>query len=125
MNLLLDTHAVLWWFADDPALSGEVRSAISDSSNQVFVSPVTPWEIAIKSSLGKLKAPENLLNVLKANRFRELPISLVHADTAGNLPLYHRDPFDRMLIAQALTEGLTLVSRDHVFEQYEVSLLRA
>ncbi len=125
MNLLLDTHAVLWWLADDPALSSEARRAIGDAANDVRVSPVTPWEIAIKSAAGKLKAPDNLLEALKANRFRELPISLVHAERAGNLPPWHRDPFDRMLIAQALTEGLTLVTRDRVFEQYDVNVLRA
>lgn len=125
MNLLLDTHAVLWWLADDPALSSEARRAIGDVSNDVCVSPVTPWEIAIKSATGKLKVPDNLLEALKSNRFRELPISLVHAERAGNLPPWHRDPFDRMLIAQALTEGLTLVTRDRVFEQYEVNVLRA
>jgi len=125
VNLLLDTHAVLWWLADDPALSSEARRAIGDAANDVCVSPVTPWEIAIKSSAGKLKAPDNLLEALRANRFRELPISLVHAERAGTLPPWHRDPFDRMLIAQALTEGLTLVTRDRVFEQYDVNVLRA
>lgn len=125
MKLLLDTHALLWWFADNSTLSGDARSAISDASNQVYVSTVAPWEITIKSSLGKLKAPENLLDAVKANRFRELPISLVHAERAGRLPPFHRDPFDRMLISQALTEGLTLVTRDSVFEQYEVDVLTA
>lgn len=125
MNLLLDTHAVLWWFADDPALSSEARRVIGDAANNVCVSPVTPWEIAIKSSAGKLKAPDNLLEAIKVNRFRELPISLVHAERAGNLPPWHRDPFDRMLIAQALSEGLTLVTRDPIFEQYDVNVLRA
>lgn len=125
MKLLLDTHALLWWFADNSTLSSDARSAISDASNQVYVSTVAPWEITIKSSLGKLKAPENLLDAVKANRFRELPISLVHAERAGRLPPFHRDPFDRMLISQALTEGLTLVTRDSVFEQYEVDVLTA
>jgi PIN domain nuclease of toxin-antitoxin system len=125
VNLLLDTHAVLWWFADDPALSSEARRAIGNAATNVCVSPVTPWEIAIKSSAGKLKAPDNLLEAIKANRFRELPISLVHAERAGNLPPWHRDPFDRMLIAQALSEGLTLVTRDRIFEQYDVNVLRA
>jgi len=125
VNLLLDTHALLWWFADNATLSVKAQSAISNPSNQVYVSPVTSWEIAIKSSMGKLKAPENLLDMLRKNRFRELPISLIHGEKAGSLPPYHRDPFDRMLIAQALSEGLTLITRDRVFEQYEVEILSA
>ncbi len=125
MNLLLDTHALLWWLADDPTLSGEARAAIANPQHEVFVSAATAWEIAIKSELGKLDAPGNLNEELDVNRFRALPISVDHALAAGRLPKHHRDPFDRMLIAQAQHEGLTVVTRDRMFGQYGVDTVKA
>lgn len=125
MNLLLDTHALLWWLADDRTLAADARAAIRNPRHQVFVSAATAWEMAIKSELGKLAAPENLDEELDANRFQALPISVPHAMAAGRLPAHHRDPFDRMLIAQARLEGLTLVTRDHMFDKYDVEVLVA
>ena len=122
-RLLLDTHALLWVLEDDDALSEPARSAIVDPRNDVFVSSVSVWEISIKRSLGKLKAPEDVLSTIDASGLRELPVTFVHADHAGGLPLHHRDPFDRMLVAQAQVEGLTIVTHDSVIATYGVRTL--
>lgn len=123
MNLLLDTHVLLWWLADDNALTDTERTAIAHPDNVVFVSSVSAWEIAIKASMGKLDAPENLTEELFLNQFHELPVRISHGLFAGNLPLIHRDPFDRMLIAQAILEELTLVTHDQKIRAYDVRLL--
>lgn len=112
MKLLLDTHVLLWWLSDDGTLSKKAYAAIKDSSNLIFVSAATAWEISIKKSLGKLKAPDNLEEILEANNFQTLSITIPHALLAGQLPFHHEDPFDRLLIAQSQIEGLTLVTRD-------------
>ncbi len=125
MNLLLDTHVLLWWLDDDPTLSPEVRAAIGDGANDVYVSSATAWEIAIKRALGKLEVPDNLEEALSAAALQELPISVAHAMETGGLPAHHSDPFDRMLVAQARLEGLTLVTRDANITKYSVPLLRA
>lgn len=125
LNLLLDTHALLWWLGDIPVLSREAQEAIADPLSNVYVSAACVWEIAIKKSLGKLRAPENLEQALAATAFHELPISIGHATEAGALPMHHNDPFDRMLVAQARIEKLTLVTRDEKIAQYGVSILRA
>ena len=125
MRLLLDTHALLWWLADDPTLSAEARKAIADAGSVVYVSAASAWEIAIKRSLGKLEAPEELDEALAANAFAPLPITIGHALAAGRLPNHHQDPFDRMLVAQAMAEGLTLVTRDENIAKYDVATLRA
>lgn len=122
MSLLLDTHVVLWWFADEPRLSEEVKARL-DREPDVHLSAVTVWEIAIKQSLGKLTGPGDLLERIRGAGFVELPIRHDHAVTAGRLPLIHRDPFDRMLVAQAQCEGLTLVTADPWCQKYEVPLL--
>jgi PIN domain nuclease of toxin-antitoxin system len=124
MSLLLDTHVVLWWLTDDPSLSDEIKDRL-DQEPDVYVSPATVWEVAIKQSIGKLVEPLNLAEEVRDSGFRELRISHEHAMAAGRLPLIHRDPFDRMLIAQATCEGLTLVTRDEQIQKYEVELLRA
>lgn len=125
MSLLLDTHALLWWLFDIPALSKEARSVIGDPLRTVYISAASVWEIAIKKRLGKLKAPENLEDAMAANAFHELPISVAHATEAGVLPMHHYDPFDRMLVAQARLENLTLVTRDEEIARYGVPVLRA
>lgn len=125
MNLLLDTHSLLWWLADDRSLSGKARTAISESSNMVFVSAATVWEIIIKKGLGKLKMPADLNEALNMNYFQTLPITTRHALAVGALPLIHQDPFDRMLVAQAKTEGLTLVTRDEEIQKYSVAFIPA
>jgi len=123
MNLLLDTHALLWWLDDHKALSAKARRAIRDPGNLVFVSAATAWEISIKQALGKLQAPDDLEDALIANRFRSLPIAINHAIAAGRLPRHHDDPFDRMLVAQAQAERLTLVTHDTRLSSYDVPIL--
>jgi PIN domain nuclease of toxin-antitoxin system len=125
MNLLLDTHILLWWLADPMRLSAASRRAIRDTANKVYVSAAVAWEIAIKRILGKLESPDNLDEVMAQNGFQPLSITIAHAMAVRSLPMHHRDPFDRMLIAQALQEGLQLVSRDSQFSAYGVSLLMA
>jgi PIN domain nuclease of toxin-antitoxin system len=127
LRLLLDTHAVLWWFNGDPSLSPAARSAIADATDAVFVSAVSALEIATKHRLGKL--PEARLlsarfeEMTAHESFSPLPITLAHGRVAGQMTLAHQDPFDRLLTAQALLEGLTIVSRDRVFDAAGVSRL--
>lgn len=125
MNLLLDTHVLLWWLDDPSRLSKAARKAIGDGGNQVYVSAAVVWEIAIKKAIGKLDAPDDLENVLQANRFQTLPITVQHAMGILVLPDHHRDPFDRILIAQALVEGFKLVSFDPQIAKYPVAMLSA
>jgi len=124
VKLLLDTHVVIWWLADDAALSDEIKARL-DHEPDVFLSAATVWEIAIKQAIGKLKEPPDLPAQIRDSGFRELPITSQHALAAGRLPLIHRDPFDRMLVAQARCEDLTLVTRDPEIGKYDVALLQA
>jgi PIN domain nuclease of toxin-antitoxin system len=124
VNLLLDTHVVLWWLADDPTLSDDLKARL-DQEPDVYLSPATVWEVAIKQALGKLREPPDLPERIRDSGFRPLPITVEHAIAAGRLPPIHRDPFDRMLVAQALCENLTLVTRDTDIHKYEVPLLTA
>ena len=127
MHLLLDTHALLWWLSDDPALPQPARRAVADMKNAVYVSAASAWEIATKVRLGKLPAAVDLASDfagrLERELFRTLPISAEHAIRAGLLAGPHKDPFDRMLAAQALLERLTLVSADKIFDEYAVTRL--
>jgi len=125
MRLLLDTHTLLWWLQEDETLSSEARAAISSPASTVYVSPASTWEASIKRSLGRLEAPSDLAEWVTKAAFDELPIIMRHAERAGSLPLHHADPFDRILIAQAMLEGLTIVTRDPAFEAYDVPLLQA
>ena len=120
MKLLLDTHALIWAFADDLRLSAKARELIEDGSNVVFASAVSAWEIAIKRSLGKLKAPQSYASELSALAIDELPIASTHVLAVEHLPPHHYDPFDRLLIAQAQVDGLTIVSKDRRFSAYDV-----
>ncbi|SFD81363.1 type II toxin-antitoxin system VapC family toxin [Streptomyces aidingensis] len=122
MRLLLDTHVVLWWLSDSPELSEETKILL-DTEPGVCVSAVSPWEVAIKQSLGKLKGPDDLPERVRDCQFRSLPITAGHGVRAGRLPHHHRDPFDRLLVAQAQTEGLTLVTRDQHIPRYDVPVL--
>lgn len=121
MRLLLDTHVALWWLADDETLSEEIKQII-DTEAEAFISAASVWEIAIKQALGKLTGPPDLLDVLDRSGLVGLPIRSRHAGEAGGLPPLHRDPFDRMLVAQARCEGLTLLSRDPQMRRYDVPL---
>ena len=123
MRLLLDTRVLLWWLADDPLLPPQAAAAIADGETSVAVSAASVWEIAIKKAIGRLEAPDDLLDALAANDFDPLSISHAHALAAGALPAHHDDPFDRMLIAQAQAEGFTLVTADERFPRYDVALL--
>jgi PIN domain nuclease of toxin-antitoxin system len=127
LRLLLDTHALLWWLADDPALSVGAREAIAEPGNLVFVSAASAWEITTKNRIGKLPGAALFSNrlgeIIALEGFLELPISVAHAEKAGSLPGAHRDPFDRMLIAQAVAGGLTLVSNERLFDAFGVSRL--
>ncbi len=120
MNLILDTHAVVWWWIDDPRLPAVARAAIAEPTNLVHVSAVSPWEIATKNRLGKWPRVERIVDefpsLLRKSRFVPLPITAEHARLAGTLDIPHRDPFDRMLIAQARLEKATLVSADAIFK---------
>ena len=123
MRLLLDTDIVLWWLSDNPLLPAAARGAISSPDNEVMVSAAAIWEIAIKKAVGRLEAPDDLLEVLTTSDFETLEITASHALLAGGLAPHHSDPFDRMMIAQARAENLTLVSVDERFPHYDVELL--
>jgi PIN domain nuclease of toxin-antitoxin system len=127
VRLLLDTHAFLWWSIDDPQLSGGAREAITAAAHEVYVSAATAWEIAIQAALGRIDVPEDLDAFIAAemrrSRFLPLPVSIRHAVAVRDLPPHHRDPFDRLLVAQALGEGLTLISGDPLVAAYPVSVL--
>jgi PIN domain nuclease of toxin-antitoxin system len=123
IRLLLDTHVFLWWCADSPRLGDDVRHAIAAPRNQVLVSAASAWEMAIKSALGRLHAPGDVESAVDANGFQKLEISFAHTARAGELPPRHGDPFDRMLVAQAEVEGLTLVTHDRRLEPYGLQIL--
>ena len=125
MNILLDTHVLIWALENNPVLSDSARSSIVRARNMVFVSSISIWEIGIKRNLGKLEAPDNLQEEIKLHRFTPLPINYDHAELAGRLPDIHKDPFDRMLIAQAIIERLTLITRDKLIARYDVDILTA
>jgi PIN domain nuclease of toxin-antitoxin system len=125
MNLLLDTHVLLWIVAGSRRLSDRAHSAIENGRNTVFVSAATAWEIAIKKSLGKLKAPPDYLDALKHYRFLPLDITSEHALAVEGLPRHHGDPFDRLLVSQARLEGLVLVTGDERLRKYDVKVLAA
>ncbi|MBN1106449.1 MAG: type II toxin-antitoxin system VapC family toxin [Deltaproteobacteria bacterium] len=124
MNLLLDTHTFLWWITEAPQLSDKARSLIANGSNRLYWSAASSWEVAIKHALGRLPLPESpkrfLPQELTRNGIESLPITDLHALHAGQLPPHHRDPFDRMLIAQAQVESLTLLTNDPQCHLYEI-----
>ena len=124
MRLLVDTHALLWWLTGDPRLKSEVQSLIGDPENEVHLSAASFWEASIKRALGRLRfETAEITFALASGGFRELPVKALHAIAAGDLPRHHDDPFDRMLVAQAAAEGLTLITHDKAFEPYGVSVV--
>ena len=124
-RLLLDTHVLVWALSDVERLGERARAAIVDLRNDVLVSAVTAWEITVKRERGHLRAPQNLASAVEERSFTHLPLTFEHAEHAGTLPMHHRDPFDRFLIAQARIEGLTLVTRDSRIRRYQVDVLEA
>ena len=125
MNYLLDTHVFLWMLSDPGRLSAKAVAVIQNPDRTVYVSAVTAVEIAIKTSLGKLESPEHLWNEISTRGLRELPLRYVHGEKMRALPAYHSDPFDRMLIAQAIEENLTIITRDKKIGEYDVKILWA
>jgi PIN domain nuclease of toxin-antitoxin system len=127
VKLLLDTHAVVWWWTDDPRLPATARGMIAAAANSVYVSAVSAWEIATKNRLGKWPGVERIIEefpaLLRRSRFVPLPLSVEHARLAGTMDGTHRDPFDRMLIAQSREEKAALISCDTVFRDYGVDLI--
>ena len=123
MRLLLDSHIVLWWDTDLTKLSESQREAISNPANQVFVSAVSAWELSIKRSTGKLTFTDSIRMLVKRFGFVELPITMEHGELAASLVLHHKDPFDRMLVAQAIVEKMVLVTADRRLAEYRVAML--
>ncbi len=123
MRLLLDTNALIWWLMDTRRLSKRARDTIL--TGDVWVSAASAWELAIKRAAGKLESPADLPGAMRASEFRELPITVEHALAAAGLPQHHRDPFDRMLVAQAQLEDLTLVTADQRLAAYGIATLPA
>ena len=125
MRLLLDSHTLLWSLGDVPRLGEVAREAIRSLENEVFVSAVSMWELGVKRRKGQLDAPDDLVSIVEQRGFTPLPLSLFHAEQATNLPMHHRDPFDRMLVAQAQAEGLTIVTTDDALQRYGVRTMAA
>jgi len=123
MNLLLDTHIILWWLKDAPVLSTKHKELLSNPEHVCFISAASIWEISIKSAIGKLEIPDSYIEELQMEGFQELPIHWKHTNMVKYLPLHHRDPFDRLLIAQAKIENLTLLTVDNHIQLYDVMTL--
>lgn len=123
MRLLLDTHTFLWWVENSARLPKRFRDAIAEPANDVFVSAVTVWEIAIKRRTGRIILSGGIVEEIRSHGFQPLPIAVGHAEAVEQLPVIHRDPFDRMLVAQAMSEGLILLTVDAQMVQYAPNLL--
>ena len=124
-RILLDTHVLLWWLDNNPRLGVITKKYISDPRNIVYVSAVTNWEISIKKSLGKLTAPDDMDSIVEDKGFTKLSVTNFHGDLAGTLPKHHNDPFDRMLIAQAQTEWVEVITKDEFFPLYSIKIINA
>lgn len=124
-RVLLDTHVLLWWLDNNSRLGTIAKQYISDPRNIVYVSAISNWEISIKKSLGKLSAPNDMDSIVEDKGFTKLSITNFHGDLAGALPSHHKDPFDRMLIAQAQSEGLEIITKDEYFPLYSVKTINA
>jgi len=127
MKVLLDTHTFLWWITDDQRLSRRAREVIGDGDNEVYLSAASAWEIAIKVQIGRMKLLEEphhfILRELRKNAMTSLPIDIVHALHVSGLPIHHRDPFDRMLVAQAEIEGLAILTADPDIKKYSIEVI--
>lgn len=124
MRVLIDSHVALWWLEDSPRL-GPLSAAQLEGADQAVLSVVTPWELGIKRALGKLDFPDGLVAALVSGGFEVLPVLASHAERVPQLPAHHRDPFDRMLVAQAQIEGLVVISADRALRPYDVELVDA
>ena len=126
MRVLLDTQIVLWWMTDDKQLTQRAESTISNPDNEIYVSAASIWEIAIKASIGRMQGDiEAIVGAIHPSGFIELPITGQHAAQITKLPLHHRDPFDRILVAQSLSEPMRLLTRDHILRKYGELVLLA
>ena len=127
MKLLLDTHVFLWWVLDAPELSDAAKRLMINGENNLYWSAASSWEVAIKYQLGKLPLPHDpghyIPKLLATNAIESIPITDEHSFTTGRLPFYHRDPFDRILVAQAMVEGLAILSKDAAFSHYAVKVI--
>ena len=123
MRLLLDTHAALWWLTDDSRLGDEAARHLGDDSNQLLLSAAVVWEVAVKRSLGQLNAPEDFAGTILSGGAHAVAVTTEHAAAVEHLPWHHRDPFDRILVAQAQIERATLVSGDEVLSAYGVPVV--
>lgn len=123
MRLLLDTHVFIWWDGEDAALSSDLREAISDPANEIYVSAASVWEIAIKRRRGKIAFARGITEAVARNGFLALPVTPHHAEHAGGLPRHHGDPFDRMLVAQAMLEQMMLGTQDTMMRLYGIAVL--
>ena len=123
MRMLLDTHTFLWWVGDSPRLPKRFRAAIAEPANDVFVSAVTVWEIAIKRRTGKISFSGGIVDEIRSQGFEPLAIVVAHAEAVERMPVLHRDPFDRMLVAQAMAEGMILLTVDAEIIKYAPNLL--
>lgn len=119
MNYLIDTHILLWWLANSKQMKIKTRKILENPENQIFVSSVSVWEIIIKKSLKKLQAPSNLVEMIHHNEFDELPVRFYHAEALEKLQKHHHDPFDRLLIAQSISENLAFISADSQMQKYK------
>jgi PIN domain nuclease of toxin-antitoxin system len=126
VTLLLDTHVFLWWIGDEPRLGRQARAAVSEAGDAVHVSAASVWEIAIKMARGRLRLPrdEPLSTLIESEGFNEIPVTSRHAEVLLRLPLAHGDPFDRLIVAQAMAEEMTLVTADRTLEAYKIPILR-
>ena len=120
MKFLIDTHLLLWWLTDSEQLSQTARDIIQATEPTIFISAASVWEMRIKQAIGKLKLPKNFAEVLEEQPFERLSITVDHTHKVSELPMHHKDPFDRLLIAQATLDDLTILSHDKIFEQYKV-----
>ena len=125
MILLLDAHVLLWWLSGDSILSAVARAAIAEPANEILVSAATVWELAIKQGLGKLRVDADLLTEIDRAGFTGLPVTMEDGNAAGALPPHHRDPFDRMLVAQAQRLDALIVTRDRAFSSYDINVITA
>ena len=125
MRALLDTQVLLWWLFDDPRLNEKITATISDEDNDILISAVSAFEISTKKLIGKLDTPDDLEEQLETSAFIELPATIAHCFEVGKLPLHHKDPFDRLIVAQARCEDLTLITADRTLRSYDVQIMSA